>query len=86
MSVRSFLAVSYLGLMPTAIATILLVRIIQTAGPAFYSLANYQVPVWSIIFGVVILNENLPIQFYIAFLLILTGLLIAQAKTQRSKT
>ena len=86
MSVRSFLAVSYLGLMPTAIATILLVRIIQTAGPAFYSLANYQVPVWSIIFGVVILNENLPIQFFIAFLLILTGLLITQAKTQRSKT
>ena len=39
MSVRSFLAVSYLGLMPTAIATILLVRIIQTAGPAFYSLS-----------------------------------------------
>lgn len=80
-SIRSLVAITYLGLMPTAIATILLVRIIQTAGPAFYSQANYQVPVWSIIFGVVVLNENLPIQFFIAFTLILAGLLIAQAKT-----
>jgi len=84
-SVRSLVAISYLGLMPTAIATILLVRIIQTAGPAFYSQANYQVPVWSIIFGAVVLNESLPFHFFIAFSLILAGLLIAQAKTNKSK-
>ena len=83
-STRSFLAIVYLGVMPTAVASILLVRIVQTAGPTFYSQANYQVPVWSIVFGAIILNETLQIHSILAFLLILAGLLIAQSKSKVS--
>ncbi len=76
-------ALIYLGLGPTALATILLVRVIQSAGPSFMSLVNYQVPVWSVIFGVTFLNETLPANFIIALALILGGLAISQASQRR---
>ena len=76
-------AVIYLGLLPTAIATILLVYVIKTAGPSFMSLVNYQVPVWAIVFGMVFLDEALPIQFIAALVLILAGLAISQARIPR---
>ena len=69
---------AFLGLIPTAAANILRVITIRTAGPVFMSLTNYQVPVWSVIFGVLILNEVLPLRFFAALGLILTGLVISQ--------
>ncbi|MCP5087045.1 MAG: DMT family transporter [Rhodobacteraceae bacterium] len=70
----------YLGLMPTALATIMLVTIINSAGPTFLSLVNYQVPVWAVVFGVLLLGETLPSQFIGALGLILVGLAISQTR------
>jgi drug/metabolite transporter (DMT)-like permease len=79
----ALLSTIYLGLFPTALATILLVGIINTAGPAFMVLVNYQVPLWAVIFGVVFLGETAPPSFLVAFALILLGLAISQAKSRR---
>jgi drug/metabolite transporter (DMT)-like permease len=79
-SLGAVAGVVYLGLVPTALATILLVRLINTAGPSFLSLVNYQVPVWAALMGVVFLNETLPGQFIGALSLILLGLAISQAR------
>jgi drug/metabolite transporter (DMT)-like permease len=76
---KPLLSVLYLGLMPTALATLLLVQVINSAGPTFLTQANYQVPVWSVIFGTLILHERLPAQFLAALGLILAGLLISNA-------
>lgn len=76
---KPLLSVLYLGLMPTALATLLLVQVINSAGPTFLTQANYQVPVWSVIFGTLILHERLPAQFIAALGLILAGLLISNA-------
>lgn len=73
-------AVVYLGLFPTALATLILVWIINAAGPSFLSLVNYQVPVFAVIFGVVLLGEDLPGQFLGALALILAGLAISQVR------
>lgn len=73
-------AVLYLGLFPTALATLVLVWIINTAGPSFLSLVNYQVPVFAVIFGVVLLGEDLPAQFLGALGLVLIGLLLSQIR------
>ncbi len=83
MSASVWTALVYLGLGPTALATILLVRVIQSAGPSFMSLVNYQVPVWSVIFGVVFLGEMLPGNFVFALALILGGLAISQSGQKR---
>ncbi len=73
----------YLGIFPTALATVMLVFVIKSAGPAFLSLVNYQVPVWAVVFGMVFLGEALPGQFIWALGLILLGLAISQANTLR---
>lgn len=75
---RPSLAIIFLGLAPTAAATLLRIGIIQSAGSVFMTLVNYQVPVWSMIFGVVLLGEVLPLRFFAALLLILLGLCISQ--------
>lgn len=74
----SVLALVYLGLLPTGVAQILLVRVIRDAGPVFMSLVNYQVPVWSVILGVVLLAEPLPPSLILAMALILSGVALSQ--------
>jgi len=72
----------YLGVFPTALATIMLVFIVKTAGPPFLSLVNYQVPIWAVIIGMVVLKEDLPSSFIWALGLILAGLAVAQIKVR----
>ncbi|SCZ68768.1 Permease of the drug/metabolite transporter (DMT) superfamily [Epibacterium ulvae] len=81
--VRSTFAVIALGLIPTALAQVMLVQVIRSAGPAFLSLVNYQVPVWSVIFGFALLAETLPRQLFVALALILGGLLITSAQRKK---
>ncbi|MCA0928639.1 DMT family transporter [Ruegeria profundi] len=75
---RPGLAIIALGLVPTAFATLLRVSIIRSAGSVFLTLVNYQVPIWSMVFGAWILSEALPLRFFIALAMILTGLAISQ--------
>ncbi|MCK0169540.1 DMT family transporter [Aliiroseovarius sp. S1123] len=77
-STRSGLAIVALGLLPTALATLLRVAIILSAGSVFMTLVNYQVPAWSMVFGAWILSEALPLRFFAALALIMTGLAISQ--------
>jgi drug/metabolite transporter (DMT)-like permease len=72
------LATLYLGLFPTALATLLLVTVIREAGPSFLGLSNYQVPVWSVLFGVMLLGEQMPQMLLPALGLILIGVAISQ--------
>lgn len=71
-------AIIFLGIVPTALAALLRVHTIRTAGAVFMTLVNYQVPVWSMIFGAWILSEILPLRFFIALGLIMFGLTISQ--------
>lgn len=80
---RSGSAILFLGLIPTAAATLLRIHVIQTAGSVFMTLVNYQVPIWSMIFGAVVLSEDLPFRFYIALALVLTGLAVSQFNSLR---
>lgn len=72
------LALVYLGLLPTGVAQILLVQVVRDAGPVFMSLVNYQVPVWSVVFGGVLLAEPLPPSLLLAMALILAGVALSQ--------
>jgi drug/metabolite transporter (DMT)-like permease len=82
----ALLGVLYLGVFPTALATVILVYVIQTAGPSFMSLVNYQVPVWAVVIGWIALGETLPAQFIAALGLILAGLAISQIRRPRHPT
>lgn len=67
-----------LGLVQTAAANLLRVLVIRTAGPVFMSLTNYQVPLWSVLLGVLLLGEDLEAPLFIALVLILAGVFLSQ--------
>ncbi len=75
---RPTVAIIILGLIPTALAAWLRIRTIRTAGSVFMAPVGFQVPIWSMICGAVILNEELPLRFFVALGLILSGLAISQ--------
>lgn len=75
---RPTTAVVYAAIFPTALAAFLRVRVITTAGSVFMSLVSYMVPVWSVVFGAVLLREDLPPQLFLALALILAGILLSQ--------
>ena len=70
--------VAILGLIPTAGANLLRIFVIRSAGPVFLSLLNYQVPMWSVIFGIVILGEPFKATLLLAMAFILLGVFISQ--------
>jgi drug/metabolite transporter (DMT)-like permease len=78
-------AILFLGLVPTALATLIRVQVIRSAGPSFMTLVNYQVPVWSMVFGTLVLAEVLPARFFVALLLIGTGLAVNQWRPGRRR-
>lgn len=80
----STIAIIFLGIVPTALAALLRVYTIRSAGAVFLTLVNYQVPVWSMIFGALILSEILPLRFFIALGLIMIGLIISQWSSLRT--
>ena len=75
---RPTVAILSLGLVPTALAALIRVITIRSAGAVFMTLVNYQVPLWSMLFGVWVLQELLPFRFFAALGLILIGLAISQ--------
>jgi drug/metabolite transporter (DMT)-like permease len=74
------LALLYAALLPTALAAIIRVRVITTAGSVFMSLTSYMVPVWAVILGVTFMNEALPPQLFIALAIILSGIGLSQSR------
>lgn len=74
----SVAAIIWLGVGPTAIATLCYFRLIASAGPTFMSLVNYMSPAVAVFLGVALLGETPGIHAYFALLLILSGIAVSQ--------
>ena len=79
-SKEAVLAVVYLGLVPTALATIILFHLLQTRNASFIAPINYLIPVFGVIWGVVALGEAVSPRAVTALGVILAGMAIAQYK------
>ncbi|MEP5758914.1 MAG: DMT family transporter [Litoreibacter sp.] len=77
-SARSLFSVFVLGVLATALAQFLVLKIIQLRDASFLSLNNYLVPIFGVFWGVVILAEAPSPNVKLAFFIILFGVLIAQ--------
>lgn len=71
-------AVVALGLLCTALAALIYFALIAGPGPNFVALSNYLVPVWAVALGAATFGERLSGHAYLALLLILLGIGIAQ--------
>jgi drug/metabolite transporter (DMT)-like permease len=74
----SLWAILWLGVGPTAIATVVYFKLIASAGPTFMSLVNYMTPVVAVFLGVALLGEAPGLHAYIALALILLGIAVSQ--------
>ncbi len=77
-SASSFWAIFWLGVGPTAIATVVYFKLIALAGPTFMSLVNYMSPAVAVFLGVALLGETPGLHAYIALGLILLGIAVSQ--------
>jgi len=82
-SLPSILSLLGLAIGPTAIATVMILIIIGRQGASFLSQINFLVPVFGMLFGVVLLGERLPADAYIALAIILTGIGLSRLSRQR---
>jgi drug/metabolite transporter (DMT)-like permease len=70
----------WIGIGPTAIATLVHLKLIVSAGPTFMSLINYCIPVVATFFGVLLLGEQPGTNAYAGLLLILSGIAVSQVR------
>ena len=68
-----------LGILCTAIATIIYFQILQTAGASFLSIMNFLIPLWAILFGILILNDAFSWNYIFGLIIILAGIKLANS-------
>jgi drug/metabolite transporter (DMT)-like permease len=76
----------WLGIGPTAIATLVYFRLIARAGPTFMSLVNYMSPVVAVGLGALILHEAVRPSMLAGLVLILGGIALATRWDARRRT
>ena len=81
---NSMLAALALGIIPTAIGTLMLFAIIKRQGASFLSQINFLVPVFGVLWAMTFLGEQLPPSAATALVLILAGIAIARIKSKSS--
>ncbi len=77
-SAGSIAAIVWLGIGPTALATILYFRLIAAAGPTFMAIVNYLSPVVALLAGVVLLGEEPGATAVAGLVLILFGIALSR--------
>ena len=77
----AYLCVLGLGIVPTAIATLLVYAIVRSAGVSFVAYSNYLVPVYALGLGAVVLGETLTANVGFGLLLILAGIAASRMRT-----
>ena len=75
---NSILALLMLAIASTAIATILILTIIERCGATFLSQINFMVPLFGVLFGTLLLGERLAVNAYIALAIILLALTLSR--------
>jgi drug/metabolite transporter (DMT)-like permease len=72
--------VIWIGIGPTALATIVYLKLIGSAGPTFMSLTNYCIPIVALFLGMAILGEQPGPNAYAGLALILAGIALSQVR------
>jgi len=79
-SFSSVAAIVWLGIGPTAVATICYFRLISSAGATFMSLVNYLAPCVALFAGVWLMSEEPGPNAYAGLVLILAGIALSQLR------
>lgn len=83
--ISGFAAVVGLGLFPTAMATVLVYRLMARAGPSFVSYSNYLVPIFAVLLGAALLGEELGWSILVSLILVLSGIAISRIQPRKKE-
>ncbi len=75
---KSLSAVMMLAIGSTAIATLIILTIIDRCGATFLSQINFMVPLFGVLFGTLLLGERLTANAYLALIIILIALALSR--------
>jgi len=75
-----FLTILYLALIPTALASIIRIQLVQRTGVQFMSQVSYLIPLFAIFWAWVFFGSVPELTVWIALALILSGLFIRKLK------
>ena len=78
-------SVAVLGVVSTALATVVYFKLITLAGPSFLSLINYLIPVWAVLMGMIALNEQPDWRALAALALVLSGIALSEFRRPTAK-
>jgi drug/metabolite transporter (DMT)-like permease len=76
----SFLALIYLGIFPTAIASLYRIQMVQSVGVHFMSQVAYLIPLFALLWAWLVLNEIPKSSTFIALIFILLGMYLGKKK------
>ncbi|TEW53322.1 DMT family transporter [Psychromonas sp. RZ22] len=79
-SLTSSLSMLWLGIGPTALATILLFSVIGSAGPTFLSYINYVIPIVAYFTGALLLGEAIEWHSLAAMIFIIVGIALTRKR------
>jgi drug/metabolite transporter (DMT)-like permease len=82
-SAGSIAAIVWLGIGPTALATILYFRLIAAAGPTFMAIVNYLSPLVALLAGMTLMGERPGPTAVAGLLLILLGIALSRGAPRR---
>lgn len=82
LSSRAWFSSITLGVFQTAIATLIMFRVVYHCGASFFSQINYMIPVLGVIWGVLLLGEQLRWNMLVALLFILSGIAVSQIRAK----
>jgi drug/metabolite transporter (DMT)-like permease len=84
-STKSTIAVIWLGIGPTGIASVILFTVIKRAGPTFLSTINYMLPVVAFFTGAIVLSEPIEWHSILALITILSGIALTRFRASNAQ-
>ncbi|SNY90988.1 Permease of the drug/metabolite transporter (DMT) superfamily [Cohaesibacter sp. ES.047] len=79
-SIAKWSILLYLGLVPTAFATLVLFTLLSQTTAGFVATSNYLIPVFTALGGITLLGETLSPSAWIGFAVIMLGIAISERK------
>ncbi len=77
-SARAWISTITLGILQTALASLVMFRILYYCGAGFFAQINYMIPVLGVLWGAALLGEQLRWNMLIALVFILLGIMVAR--------
>jgi len=83
---QAIAALLTLALLTTALATVIFMKLVASAGPTFLSLTNYLVPLFAIVLGVIAVGERPQVTAFVALAFVFCGLFLSQYRPSKKSS